>query len=204
MDCLPSLPRPPWWGGPWPPPGGWPPFITPPWSHSPWTWPRWAWTSPLPWQTNEGLGACDPWAGWIRLGNQMLPMGNFFNLAQFARCQAGCPQGGIPGVPGWKGTCSRFGCPWICRGCQAGWPFDADLRHIGPAAYPNPNRWDCNQVRFLGRAAPRASAQGRLLGAGAVPSQAQQQATAMQRGPAWAGQQYGPADLQGAYPRWVG
>lgn len=199
---IPVMPsRPPWWAGPWPPAGAWPPFITPPWSHSPWTWPRWAWTAPLPWQTNEGIGACDPWGGWIRLGNQRLPMGNFFNLAQFARCQAGCPQAGVAGP--WRG-CTLRGCPWTCRGCQAGWPWDGDMRHIGPAAYPNSNRWECNAVRWLGSQARITPQEAAWAGAGAAPSAALQKAVALRRGPAWAGQQEVAADRQGRYQRWVG
>jgi hypothetical protein len=147
--------------------------------------PVWCGPGPTPWQTTEG--ECDPWAGSINFGNWQLPLGNFFNLSQMARCgNAGCPQGGVPGgwwAGGWKGTCGfGRGCPWVCRGCQAGWPFDADLRHIGPAKYPNSNRWDCNRVRWLGQAAQ------------AVP---------------WTSGGYAQAfspfgDKQELYPRWVG
>lgn len=144
---------------PWPPPplqppswgsGSWPAFVTPPWSHNPWTWPAWWRRAPLSWQTNEGLGACDPWSGWVNVAGCRIPMQPRNQLAQ---CQGLCPQGWVSGVPHWKGSCSLWGCPWLCRGCQAGWPYDTNYRHVGPAAYPNANRWECNRVKFLGAGA---------------------------------------------------
>lgn len=148
-------PRPPWWTGPWPPippwGGAWPPYVTPPWSWSPWVWPRSC--GPQPWQTNEGTGACDPWSGWVAIGGRSYPLNQQANLGQLARCQGMCPQGWVSGSPGFRGTCGLFTCPWLCRGCQAGWPYDANWRHIGPVKYPASNRWDCNRIRWLGTAA---------------------------------------------------
>jgi hypothetical protein len=86
-------------------------------------------------------GSADPWGGWVGFGSAGVNWGN----TQLARCSGGCPQGRIPGK-----MCSRWGCPWLCRGCQAGWPYDDNLRHIGPVKYPHNNRWDCNRVKWLG------------------------------------------------------
>jgi hypothetical protein len=42
-------------------------------------------------------------------------------------------------------------CPERCVGCERGWSYDADLRHIGPIKAPHSNRWACNRVAWLGR-----------------------------------------------------
>lgn len=153
MNQAPCIP-PPWqWG--------WPTFVSPPWSNRPgwgssWCGPPWA---PAPWQSTEWLGTMDPWLGWTEVGGWRWPLDGVWNLQQLARCQGLCPQGNIPGSPCFRGTCTRRGCPWLCRGCQAGWPFDAAGRHIGPAKFPNSNRWDCNRVRWLGLAAQDADKQ---------------------------------------------
>lgn len=183
---------------------GWPTFVSPPWGNRPgWGMP-WCGPGPAPWQTTEWIAAQDPWLGWTQAGGWRWPLDGAWQLA---RCAGGCPQGMNPGVCWWKGSCCLPGCPWLCRGCQAGWPFDGAGKHIGPAKYPAANRWDCNRVRWLGTAArsPRMTgAQARFLGAGATPTPALQKAVASQRGPAWAGQQLQETDLQTLYPRWVG
>lgn len=155
----PTPPGPPPWGVTpevkpvhhWPPP--------PPWW---WTWP--SYVTP-PWSNRPGWGT--PWAPW-------------------------CGPGPLPWVTTewlgamdpWAGWMSIGGWPWPmdgvqsgppCRGCQAGWPFDSSGRHVGPAAYPNSNRWDCNRARFLGTWA-------QAVGAGVMPAPYPQQ----------------------LYPRWVG
>lgn len=68
------------------------------------------------------------------------------DLSQLAECQGSCPYAGSGNPP----RCRLAGCPWICRGCQAGWAYDSQGRHIGPAKYPSSNRWDCNRVKWLG------------------------------------------------------
>lgn len=130
MNCPPPVP-PPWlWG--------WPTFVSPPWGNrpgwgSPWCGPPWA---PAPWQSTEWLGAQDPWLGWTEVGGWRWPLDGVW--------------------PGASSPCARS---WPCRGCQAGWPFDAAGRHIGPAKFPNSNRFDCNRVRWLGLAAQDADKQ---------------------------------------------
>jgi hypothetical protein len=42
-------------------------------------------------------------------------------------------------------------CPRRCVGCQRGWPYDADSRHIAPGKFPQvAERWECNRVKWLG------------------------------------------------------
>lgn len=168
----PPWPRPPWWTSPWPaqPPN--PPWAAPPWvsgfsrcGPSDWrtteeAW--WWWGLPSqwwrfrrnPWEwCGAGLkpGVPDPWLGRVSMGA--------------VQCQAGCPAGAIPGVWGWKGNCRLPGCPLVCRGCQAGWAYDANLRHIGPIPLPAANRFDCNRVKWLGQAAVPAQSAGAVGGA---------------------------------------
>ena len=73
------------------------------------------------------------------------------NLTALAICQASCPwRGGLP-ARGIHPQCQQSGCcPRLCRGCEAGWPYDETGRHIGPVKWPHSNRWACNRVKFLG------------------------------------------------------
>lgn len=133
-------PRPPWWTGPWPPQ---PP--NPPWGAPPWVRPPWAWCAPADWRTTE-----EAWWWWgfpMRARQQFVA--NPWNWIG---------AGLRPGVPDpWWGWV-RLGwvvpqgwVPSMCQGCRAGWPFDQNMRHIGPIPLPSANRWDCNQVKWLGR-----------------------------------------------------
>ena len=106
------------------------------WGMRPWAWLQWQGSQPCPPEFP------DPWKGWVSWGG----------LTQLGKCSGGCPQGCIPGVAGWKGTCRLQGCPWLCRGCQAGWAYDQNFKHIGPVKYPHSNRFDCNRVKWLGAA----------------------------------------------------
>jgi hypothetical protein len=37
-----------------------------------------------------------------------------------------------------------------CVGCQRGWSYDEQYRHIGPVKAPHSNRWACSRVQWLG------------------------------------------------------
>lgn len=121
---------PPWWGAGPGLVGNWPNAVTPPWS---WNWAQWYWPpwAPRQWRTTE-----DDWRWWP-LWNMRAGIPNQTALAQW-------PMGST--VP----PAFSPGQPILCRGCQAGWPFDENGRHIGPAPFPNSNRWDCQRVRWWG------------------------------------------------------
>ena len=89
----------------------------------------------LDWRTTE-----DDWAA-----RQAVLVGAA-DLTALAVCQASCPwRGGPPQACAMKQCCPR-----LCRGCEAGWGYDADGRHIGPIKAPHYNRWECNRVKWLG------------------------------------------------------
>lgn len=132
----------------------------PPWPAPPWV-SNFGWCGPADWRTTEESWwwwgwplrarqqwAANPWA-WCGAGLRPGPPDPWWGRVSLGavQCQAGCPAGAVAGP--W-GRCRLPGCPWMCRGCQAGWPFDANLRHIGPVPLPAANRWDCNRVKWLG------------------------------------------------------
>jgi hypothetical protein len=69
-----------------------------------------------------------------------------FDTTALGVCQASCPwRGGPPQL------CQMLECcPRRCVGCERGWPYDGEYRHIGPVKAPHSNRWECNRVKWLG------------------------------------------------------
>lgn len=113
-----------------------------PWQTTEDDWRVWRW----PWDPRDSALPLPPRAG------TPVPIA-VENLTALAVCQASCPwRGGLPAA-GITPQCTQGKCcPRLCRGCQAGWPYDTQGRHIGPVKYPHSNRWECNRVKWLGLA----------------------------------------------------
>ena len=101
-----------------------------------WWGPTWGW----PWDPGRSKNPLPP-----RAAGAAVPVAAN-NLTALAVCQASCPWRGGPPQRCAMGVC----CPRLCRGCEAGWPYDAQGLHIGPVKLPHSNRWACHRVQWLG------------------------------------------------------